>query len=378
MFVSQRPAINRGLTVAVKDNIDVIGIVSGMGSAAFKDARRADKTAQVIERLIDADFQLIGKLAMHELAFGMTGVNNFSGTPINTLYPGYIPGGSSSGCAAAIASGDVDVAIGTDTGGSIRLPAACCGVVGFKPTFGRLSRVGVSPKKSSLDCVGPFARTVDLIEKAMSAMDSSFEIQEKPQLIKIGVIDIEYDSEVQAMFDSAIESMSKLEGINFEVVSLPGFESAFKAGLVLIASEAFAEFGDLPFSRLGVDVSQRLRAAENISAEDLVKAHVVQTEFQNQVNTALLNLDVLLLPALPSRPLAIEAAENGAVDLTASYLVRPFNVSGHPAITLPIKSATPFSVQLVGALNQDEQLCAIAKVIESQLPRPVYPNPVSR
>ncbi|MBL4672755.1 MAG: amidase [Arenicella sp.] len=374
MFVTHLPAMGPGLTVAVKDNIDVVDVVSGMGSAAFKDAGRASKSAEIVERLIGNDFQLVGKLVMHELAFGMSGVNEFSGTPINTLYPDYIPGGSSSGCAAAVASGVVDVAIGTDTGGSIRLPAACCGVVGFKPSFGRLSREGVSPKISSLDCVGPFARDVELIETAMRAMDASFEVQSHPKKIKLGVLNVDCDPQVMAKFAAVVDSLSALDGVTIELVMIAGFDDAFDAGMVLIASEAFVEFGGLASNKLGNDVYARLQAAEKISKQEVALAHATQNTFQREVSNALLGVDALLLPTLPSSPLKIEAAINGKVDLAASSLVRPFNVSGHPAISLPVENPTPFSVQLVGALNQDEKLCAIARHIEGQLRKPVYPN----
>ena len=368
-----------GLTVAVKDNIDVVNYVTGMGSAAFNEAEKAVQNADIVEQLINADFQLTGKLVMHELAFGMTGVNGFSGTPANTLYPNYIPGGSSSGCAAAVAAGVVDVAIGTDTGGSIRLPAACCGVVGFKPTFGRVSRNGVSPASSSLDCVGPFARNVDLIERAMRAMDQSFiskeltaQAHDKP--ITIGLLELKCEDEVKEKFNAVIQRLNSLSNIKFETVALPSCGDAFDAGMILIASEAFTEFGDLPKEKLGIDIAARLHAASKISEKEVAAAQEVQADFKEAVNQALVSVDVLLLPTLPAKPLEIQAAKNGAIDLAASALVRPFNVSGHPAISLPIESDEPFSVQLVGALNEDETLCAIAGFLESRLPKPDYPN----
>lgn len=374
MFVNKFADNLSGLTLAVKDNIDVIGSVSGMGCAAYKNVQSATRSAHVIERLIDSEFQLVGKLVMHELAFGMTGVNNYSGTPINTLYPDLIPGGSSSGCAASVASGDVDVAIGTDTGGSIRLPAACCGVVGFKPTYGRLSRDGVSPKNSSLDCVGPFARNVNLIEQAMHAMDDNFIPTLQSEPITLGVLDDDYEPSTQTEFDAAIQYVNAKTDVRINTISLPGMREAFDAGMVFIASEAFAEFGDLPKDQLGSDIAARLQAASDIDTDQIEQARRTQQAFKNEVSEALLDVDSILLPTLPSKPLKLDAAKNGAIDLGSSTLVRPFNVSGHPAITLPVASTTPFSVQLVGALHEDEKLCAIAKKIESQLPKPVYPN----
>lgn len=374
MFVRKLTERDSSLTFAVKDNIDTVGSVSGMGCAAFKDANTATRSATVVQRLLDSNFQLLGKLTMHELAFGMTGINNYSGTPINTLYPDLIPGGSSSGCAAAVASGDVDVAIGTDTGGSIRLPAACCGVVGFKPTYGRLSRDGVSPNKSSLDCVGPFARNVALIEQAMHAMDESFTPSKPPRSINLGVVDVECEASTLTEFKLAMQGIGSLNTVRINKISLAHMDEAFAAGMVLIASEAFAEFGDLPKDQLGSDIAARLQAASAITADQIEQAKQTQYVFRRVVSEALLDVDAILLPTLPSKPLSLDDANNGAIDLASSALVRPFNVSGHPAITLPVAAVNPFSVQLVGALNEDEQLCAIAKLIESQLPKPVYPN----
>jgi amidase len=124
----------------------------------YADAPKAARHAVVVQALLDAGCVIVGKTTMHELAYGVTGVNGWSGTPLNPRFPDRVPGGSSSGSAVAVAANLVDFALGTDTGGSIRIPAASCGIVGLKTTFGRVSREGVHPRTSSLDCVGPFAR----------------------------------------------------------------------------------------------------------------------------------------------------------------------------------------------------------------------------
>jgi hypothetical protein len=134
-----------GLRVAVKDSLDIAGYPTRGGSAALADAPPAARHADVVQAVLDAGCRIIGKANMHELAYGVTGVNRWTGTPANPLHPGHIPGGSSSGSAAAVAAGLCDFALGTDTGGSIRTPAACCGVFGLKPTFGRVSRQGAWP-----------------------------------------------------------------------------------------------------------------------------------------------------------------------------------------------------------------------------------------
>lgn len=374
MFVKRLSIFGSGLTVGIKDNIDVIEVVSGMGCEAFEKAPKAAQSADVVEQLMDADFHLLGKLVMHELAFGMTGLNAFSGTPKNVLYPMFIPGGSSSGCATSVADGLVDVAIGTDTGGSIRLPAACCGVVGLKPTFGRLSRKGVSPKSSSLDCVGPLSRSVELIEKAMQAMDSSFFVQAPPTKIKLGILNAQLTKDNQGLFSQTLDTLASLSNVELFDISVPGMGDAHKAGLTLIASEAYTAFGHLPSSELGQDVANRLEAAASITDAQVQQAETIQQNFREQVSTALAKCDALLLATLPSPPLFLRESLRGEVDLDASTLVRPFNVSGHPAITLPVASDTPFGIQLVGALDEDEKLCAIARFIEAHLDAPTYPN----
>lgn len=161
-------------TIAIKDSIDVAGYPTTAASRALADAPPAPRHAQVVQRLLDAGWRITGKTNMHELAFGMTGINDFTGTPLNPQDHARIPGGSSSGSASAVGLRLVDAALGTDTGGSVRCPAACCGVIGLKPTFGRVSREGVAPHQTSLDCVGPFARDMNTVIDVMLAIDPSF------------------------------------------------------------------------------------------------------------------------------------------------------------------------------------------------------------
>lgn len=145
--------VDGGPTVAVKDCLDIAGHVTRCGSAAYADAAPALTNSAVVDRLLEAGCRIVGKTRLHEIAYGMTGVNAYEGTPVNPRWPDRIPGGSSSGSAVAVAAGSVDFAIGTDTGGSVRQPAICCGVIGFKPTFGRVDRRGALPAVSSLDCI---------------------------------------------------------------------------------------------------------------------------------------------------------------------------------------------------------------------------------
>jgi amidase len=175
-----------GPTVAVKDSIDIAGFPTRMGSACLAGARPARQHAAVVQALLAAGCRIVGKTNMHELAYGVTGINRCYGTPLNPRAPDRVPGGSSSGSAVAVAAGLVDFALGNDTGGSIRIPAACCGVYGLKPSFGRVNRSGVHPVRSTLDCVGPLARDVTMIERAMTMLDPSFRLQQAPARAALG------------------------------------------------------------------------------------------------------------------------------------------------------------------------------------------------
>ena len=181
VFVQEIHLGANGLRVGIKDCIDIAGYPTRAGSAALANATRATRHATVVQSLLDGGCRLVGKTTLHELAYGVTGINPWSGTPLNPRFPDRVPGGSSSGSAVAVAAERVDFALGTDTGGSIRLPAACCGVYGLKPTYGRLSRVGVQPPTSSLDCVGPLARDLDMLERAMALLDPTFTAETAPR-----------------------------------------------------------------------------------------------------------------------------------------------------------------------------------------------------
>src|SRR5471030_833837 len=178
-------------SIALKDTIDVAGYPTTAASRALLDAPPAPSHADVVDRLLAQGWRVVGKTNMHELAFGMTGINDYTGTPENPQDETRIPGGSSSGSAAAVGLHLSSAALGTDTGGSVRGPAACCGVIGMKPTFGRVSRRGVAPARSTLDCVGPFAREMLTLIDVMAAISPGFDehvANTAPSSIRIGVV----------------------------------------------------------------------------------------------------------------------------------------------------------------------------------------------
>jgi amidase len=360
VFVQRLQLGADGLRVGVKDSIDIAGYPTRAGSGALADASPAARHAEVVRALLDGGCRIIGKTNMHELAYGVTGVNLRTGTPINPRYPDRVPGGSSSGSAVAVAAKLADFAIGTDTGGSIRVPAACCGVYGLKPTYGRVSRQGVYPTTSTLDCVGPFARDLNMIERAMTLIDPSFGSEPLPRSVTLGVVKVQAAPTISSTLHAALAKAD----VTLLPVELPSFAAAFSAGLTIIGAEAWSAFQFLVDSpALGADVRARLLAARDISHEELMAAETCRLRFRAEVDSALDRVDALALPTLPEVPLALtEAADaHGALRMTA--LVRPFNLSGHPALTLPYEtdSGLPAGLQLVGRRNADAGLCALAR-----------------
>jgi amidase len=354
-----------GRAVAVKDVIDVAGVATRCGTRALEGTAPAAANAAVVVRLLQAGCRIVGKTVLHELAFGVTGINEWAGTPPNTLFPDYIPGGSSSGSAAAVAAGEVDFALGTDTGGSIRVPAACCGVIGFKPTFGRIDRSGVSPAATSLDCIGPIARTMEQISFAMQALDPHFTIAERGGL-SVGRLLVGADRAI----DRAVDAALRQSGLTVAPVAAPDFAAAFDAGLAIINRETFQAYGHLLGSgQLGEDVARRLAAAARTSDDDVEGAEKVRAAFREAIDRLLDRCDVLALPTLPVVPLLLGAAgaDRSAIALTA--LVRPFNLSGHPALSLPVRTAAglPAGLQIVARHGDDALLCTAGRHIERTL-----------
>jgi amidase len=357
-------------TIAIKDTIDIAGHPTTAASRALAGTPPAARHADVVQSVLDAGWHIVGKANMHELAFGMTGINDFTGTPRNPQDATRIPGGSSSGSASAVGLKLVDAALGTDTGGSIRGPAACCGVIGFKPTFGRVSRVGVAPRESSLDCVGPFARDMRTLIAAMAAIVPAFDTvaaSEWHAPVNIACVSVDADPGIRKAVQDGI---SRVSG-NARSVELALLHDAFEAGLAVINVETSRAFGHLVGTgQLGADLEARLRLAAATTSAQLEAAEQVRRRFTAAVDHALADVDVLVMPTLPALPITVEAARNGTSVIAMSSLIRPFNLSGHPALSLPIPVAgSPLKagLQIIGRKGSDELVCAIAARFEAAL-----------
>ena len=355
-----------GPSVMVKDTIDIAGFATRASSNALADAPAAGEHACVVQALLNAGCRISGKTSLHELAFGTTGLNAWTGTAANPRYPGYIPGGSSSGSAAAVAAGLCDFSLGTDTGGSVRIPAACCGVFGLKPTFGRISRQGVMPTHSSLDCVGPFARDMDRLIEAMQVIDPTFTDTQVPEHLAIGVVAVQANEQIHSVVNQALAR----SGFNLQQQSLPGMAAAYGAGMAIINAETWAACGHLlQTGKVGNDVADRLRAASLTSAESVAEAEEVRRAFTAEVDAALAITPILAMPTMPDFPLLVADAADTRAALGMTSLVRAFNLSGHPALSIPLESASglPVGLQLIAAHGADELLCAVARELVRRL-----------
>lgn len=359
VFVHRLALGGAGPRVAIKDVIDIAGLPTVCGSRAREHATPAKHHAAVVERLLAAGCRIIGKVTLHELAFGVTGINPWAGTPVNPLDRGRIPGGSSSGSAVAVAAGEADIAIGTDTGGSIRVPAACCGVFGLKPSFGRISRQGILPAISSLDCVGPLARDMAGIIHAMACLEPGF-APARAGAPRIGRLDLEANPVILAAIDTALD----LSGLAVVPMSLPSMGNAFDAALAIINNETYAAFGDLlATGLLNDDVAKRLAAAARTTTAAVLQAEAIRIQFREEVDALLQKVDVLALPTLPDFPPRLEDAWNDRSGVALTAFVRPFNLSGHPALTIPVPTTAgfPTGLQLVGRAGEDALLCALGE-----------------
>lgn len=346
------------LCFAVKDTLDIAGFPTRAGCPALADRPAATQHAGVVATLLQQCCVLTGKTALHELAFGVTGINPWGGTPRNPQFPALIPGGSSSGSAAVVASGEVDFALGTDTGGSVRMPAACCGVIGLKPTFGALSREGVMPAHSSLDCVGIFVRRARVLRQVLTRLAIPVNAP-LPALPAIGFIPAA-TPEIDSLLLNALAQLD----LHPQQIDLPLLNDAHRAGLTLISHENWQAFNPLLRSgAVSADVAARIRAGESIDADALKTAENIRQIFTAEVDARLAKTPLLALATLPELPPTLAEAQDPLSVVNLTRLVRPFNLSGHPALSLPMGTldGRPVALQLVAAKGQDGLLVQAAE-----------------
>jgi amidase len=360
-----------GLRVAVKDLIDVAGWPTTAGSRAVaRHAVAAATDAACLAGLRAAvaagTASIVGKTNLHELAFGITGVNAWSGTPVNPLDPRRVPGGSSSGAAVAVAVGEADVAYGSDTGGSVRIPAACCGVTGLKTTWGRVPLDGVWPLAPSLDTIGPMARDVAGVVAGMALLEPGFAVAaESPR--RIGRVDIGAEADIDAAVDRALAAA----GIEVVALHLDGLAGAQAAAQAILDTEAWAVDAALVASDadgIGDDVLARLRAASRVEPAALAVARVEAATWRATLDAAFEKVDVLAVPTLLGPPPLLEDA---ASMWRIRGLTSPVNLAGLPALAVPVPGPGPLpaSVQLIGPRHSEERLLRLGTIVEAAVAR---------
>jgi aspartyl-tRNA(Asn)/glutamyl-tRNA(Gln) amidotransferase subunit A len=375
-----------GVPVAVKDLMRVRGMPLTAGSHAM-DAEVAHSDAEVVARLRRAGAVIVGLANLHEFAYGITSDNPRFGRVVNPAAPSRIPGGSSGGSAAAIAAGIVPLAIGTDTAGSIRVPAACCGIAGFKPSYDALPRDGVFDLAFSLDHVGPMGRTVEDCAAMFAAM---LDLEQVPKWtrrdlagVKLGRLggyfDEPLDEEVRAALDEAIAA-AKGDGANVATRDVEGIELASAIRFNTISAEASAYHAERlaqRAERYGEDVRVRLEIGMFVPGSWYVKAQRLRSVLAGRIEALLRESDVLVMPTMraPARPVGEVRARIGereyALHTAVTDFTGPFNLTGMPAISIPwsrSREGVPISLQVVGARGRDWDVLAIAQRLQLASP----------
>ena len=385
-----------GLPIAVKDIFDTRGVRTTAGSKILGE-RVPDHDASVVARLRKAGAVLIGKTNMHEFSYGVTSDNPHYGPVRNPWDPKRIPGGSSGGSGAAVAASLCAAALGSDTGGSIRIPAAACGVTGLKPTYGRVSRHGVIPFAWSLDHVGPIAKTAEDAAIMLSVLagrdakdrrSSRRPVPDYVQALKGPVRGVRLgvprdfffehvDPEVLSAVRAAVQALEGL-GARSVPVQLSHFElcAAAAAHITLVEAASYHE----PYMRnhmedYGDDVRLRLYAARNFLATDYVKSQRARALLQQSLTEAFGQADVILTPTLPAFPPPIGEFFVRSGDMREHVIdafIRfnnPFNLTGLPAVSVPCgfgSAGLPVGLQIVGRPFDEAAVLRLAHAYQTQ------------
>jgi aspartyl-tRNA(Asn)/glutamyl-tRNA(Gln) amidotransferase subunit A len=385
------PSVLCGIPISIKDNFWTRGIRTTAGSSILSDFVPG-KDSDVVQRLREAGSILLGKTNMHEFAYGVTNENPHYGPARNPWDLERITGGSSGGSAAVLAMGIGYAATGTDTGGSIRIPSALCGVVGLKPTFGLVSVEGIVPLAKTLDHAGPMARSVTDLCIMLEAMAEDYPRGiARPDFRKLTTNRLHkfrlgwpkqyfferVDREVQHAIESAAKCFKSL-GATIKDASLPGLGRSVEPSTNIALAEAthyHESQGYFPqqAGKYGDEVRYRLELGRKVPAADYLHALDVKREITQEFEAVFGDVDAILAPTLPIAAPCIgekEVAIGGEKETVRSALVRlnrPANLTGHPAISIPCgftSSGLPIGLQLIGPSWSEARLLSIALAYE--------------
>lgn len=367
-----------GFTFGLKDIFDVAGHRTGFGSPDWL-ATHAPATAHasVLRLLLAAGGTLVGKTQTEEMAFSLTGENAHYGTPVNPAAPDRVPGGSSSGSAAAVAGGLVDFAIGSDTGGSVRAPASFCGIYGMRPTHGRIALDGACPLAPSFDTGGWFARDAETLALVGEVLLQHSVPQVEPKVRVLLATDAfaQATPDTAAALQPAVRLVERVLGRAEPVVLSPaGLPAWFDVFRVLQYADIWAAHGDWIRSvrpRFGPQIADRFAAVSQVRADDVDRASAQRTQIRASLAELLAGDTVLLMPSAPdvAPPLALPPAQTVRVRERALALLSVAGLGGLPQLSLPLatRDGLPIGLSLVAARGQDEMLLHIARAIAGRV-----------
>ncbi|MDH4285547.1 MAG: amidase [Gallionellaceae bacterium] len=360
------------LTFAVKEVYDVKGFVTGAGNPTWKSSHPvAQKTAPAVEILLNEGATMIGKTVSDEMAFSLDGENFHYGTPLNSKCPARIPGGSSSGSAAAVAGGMVDFALGTDTAGSMRIPASYCGVYSIRATYGAIPLAGVHPMAVSFDAAGWFARTPEMLARVGSVM-LGIEIPafNASKLIIARDLFNTADPVLAEKYDAFTRSLSRL---NIEIAETelgkPDFATWIETLRTIQWWELNQAHGEWIFQHLdtfGAEIRGRLEKISSVTRSEMEEKRHIREQLVRQVESMLPPDAIMVFPTAPDiAPLkgrSIEEASAGRLNAMRHTCVAA--LAGLPQVSLPLleKDGCPLGISLMAARGQDGQLLAAAQV----------------
>lgn len=385
-----------GVPIGLKDLLMTRGVLTTSGSAVLDDYI-PDEDATTVTKLRQAGAVITGKLNLHEFAFGVTTNNYTFGPTHNPWMPGYIPGGSSGGSAAAVAAGECIGSLGSDTGGSIRIPAALCGIVGLMPTYGRVSRNGALALSWSLDHIGPITRTVadaaltlnaiagydplDTATQPVPVPDFTQELEYGVMGMRIGIPRNYFfervHPEVKQGVEAAIETLEDL-GAELVEITLPSVELSIIVEFAIVMAEATSYHEYLlreRAERYAPDIRVLLEAGELVSGPKYLKAQRLRSVIKQSFRAAMEQCDVIATPAVPHPPLeigqetvVIDGVEETVLDCMVRYAC-PIDLSGQPAIALPCafnaQRQPVASLQLIGRPSDEMTICRVAAAYEA-------------
>ena len=362
IFLARPERVGEGIPLAVKDLFDTAGLTTTYGSAIFAE-HVPDTDAEVVRRLTAAGYVNVGKANLHEFAYGITSANPHFGTVPNPRAPGRIAGGSSGGSAAALAAGLADAALGSDSGGSIRIPAACCGVVGFKPSYGLVSLEGCFPLASSFDHAGPLARSVAECTAMLQVLADGFEPTTIGSLDDLAVGFAWLDLAQPLIGEHVAAAASLFAGARETAFPLPDkIGPVFMREVAVVHEELFAENADL----YGDNVRTKVEWCLAVTDAEYEAARKAREGYRDACEQAFGGLDLLLTPTLAFPPPQLPA-DDLDIREDAIRFTYPFNVVGWPALALPCgpDDELPISLQLVG--RDDALVLAAGELLEAAL-----------